>query len=106
MEKYQLNVVSNDNGAIEQLIFSGEMVLDNMEPLLKEMSELKLEGSGDLSISLQNVVDLDLSFLQLFKSFLLFLDRKQLSVNVEWPEDKSLMQLLGRSGFSKVFELK
>lgn len=106
MADYQFDVINNEQGAAAQLVFGGDMVLDNMESLLKEMSSLNIDSSDDLKISLSNVDEYDLSFLQLFRSFLLLLKAKQLSVDIEWPKDHSLLELLRRSGFSKVFELK
>ncbi len=105
MEECQLDVKNNEQGAVEMLDFQGEMVLTNMESLLQEMSALDFGSSEKITISLKKVVDIDLSFLQLLKSFLLVLETKQLSVYIEWPEDESLMGLLERSGFKNVFKL-
>lgn len=83
------------------LILSGQLTIENMDEIKKKLMQLASVFSSSLTIVVEEVVDFDLSFLQLFESFIRFLDTKKINFNFDWRMDEDQMKLLCGSGFSK-----
>lgn len=100
MEDYLVEIKKTEDEEI-LLILSGQLTIKNMDEIKRKLMQLASASSSSLTIVVDEVVDFDLSFLQLFESFIRFLDTKKINFNFDWRMDEDQMKLLVGSGFSK-----
>jgi hypothetical protein len=93
--------IKKTSGEGNRLIFSGQLTIKYTDEIKLKLTQLVSAVSSSLDIVVEDVADFDLSFLQLFESFILLLKSKDIDCTIDWHIDEEQMKLLCGSGFSK-----
>jgi len=100
MEDYLVDIKKTEKER-DLLILSGQLTIENMDEIKLKLMQLVSAFSSPLTIIVEEVTDFDLSFLQLFESFMNFLKIQKVNFTFVWRMDEDQMKLLCGSGFSK-----
>lgn len=88
-------------GEHDRLILSGLLTISSMDEIKSGLLELVSTFSSSLVIVIEEVVEFDLSFIQLLHSFMNLLTIRKISYTVTWVTDEEQTSLLRAAGFSK-----
>ena len=83
-----------------RLIISGLLTIENSEKIKSEILQLLLSRYLFLEVLVQDVVEVDLSFLQLMKAFEIHLKEQHVNFEINWFYDDEQIALLSNSGFA------
>ncbi len=83
-----------------RLAVSGLLTVENSEKIKSDLSQLVLSKYAFLEIFVQDVVEVDLSFLQLMKAFEIYLKKQPVDFSISWSFDDEQVALLSNSGFT------
>ena len=83
------------------LILSGRFTMVNAEEIKSKLVQMVPVFPTSLEVTVKDVTELDLSFLQLMKSFICLLKTKNIIFNICWRLDEDQLNLLDSTGFSK-----
>jgi len=100
MESYTFKRFEDDEGHIKSLEINGMLVLENAVEIKRSLLSVAKSMSNHLNISISEVHDIDLSFIQLLLAFITEMDEKHVSYSFEWNLDdyqKSLLENVGLS---------
>ena len=100
MEDYLVDIKKTEKER-DLLILSGQLTIENMDEIKLKLMQLVSAFSSSLTIIVEEVTGFDLSFLQLFESFMNFLKIQKVNFTFVWRMDEDQMKLLCGSGFSK-----
>lgn len=100
MGNYHLEV-KNIDGQITRLYLSGMLTAENVDEIKSEILQIKSTFSSSLDVVIKEVMDFDLSFLQMLKSLLAFLKQDSIDVSLNWNVEDEQMKLICGAGFSK-----
>ncbi|MDD4191521.1 MAG: hypothetical protein PHI28_09320 [Mangrovibacterium sp.] len=100
MEDYLVAMWKTEGGR-DQLVFSGQLIMEHTGEIKSRLMRLMSTFSASLDIVIKEVVDIDLSFLQLFHAFISLLKGLGFDVTVKWLIGEEQLQLLHGTGFSK-----
>lgn len=100
MEDYLVELKKTEDER-DVLIFSGQLTIEHTDKIKLRLMQLVSAFSSSLNIIVEDVTDFDLSFLQLFESFINFLKIQKINFTFNWQMDEDQMKLLCGSGFSK-----
>ncbi len=101
----QIKIETNKTGELVEVVLSGEMILSEMELIRQELSNQKIKQGSKITIRMEEVTEVDLSFLQVLKAFAQKVDSGEGDVAYGWPENDEMIGLLKRAGFSSFFNL-
>jgi anti-anti-sigma regulatory factor len=100
MEDYLVEI-KKTAGEGDRLVFSGRLTIEHTDEIKSTLMRLVSTFSSPLILVTKEVTDFDLSFLQLFESFINLLKTKNINLTINWQMDEEQMKLLCGSGFSK-----
>ena len=100
MKDYEVILLPVDNGK-EHLVLSGKLSIRYGEEIKSKLEQIVPAISSSLEVTIKDVTELDLPFLQLMKSFICLLKTKNVIFNVCWILDEDQQKLLDGTGFSK-----
>ncbi len=100
MEDYLVDIKKTKEGR-DQLIFSGQLTIEYAGKIKSELIPLTLACSKSLDMIIKEAVDIDLSFLQLVKSFTSLLKKQDIAFTIRWQIDEEQKKMLRGSGFAK-----
>lgn len=103
MGAYQMNTVTTDDGVVSEICFGGELILSEIESIKHELFDLNFSGNENVQVLINEVTELDLSFLQLLNSIEKQVGESRLAV--KWSLGDEMLALLDRAGFSSVLKL-
>jgi anti-anti-sigma regulatory factor len=99
MESFKLKVVRNGTGQVEMLDFSGLLVVSNSQQIHKELVSVCDDMNSNLTITIEDVEDIDLSFVQLIVAFTRKMTENQIKFRINWNLDAASQLLLKNAGF-------
>lgn len=85
----------------DRLVFSGFLTIARMDEIKLRLMQMMSTFSPSLEVIVEEVVEFDLSFVQLFHSFMHLLTIKEIDISVRWLTDEEQTRLLHVAGFSK-----
>lgn len=100
MESYTFKKLENKDGQIKGLEISGLLVLENANDLKRDFLSVSRIMDKQLKISISDVSDVDLSFIQLLLAFITEMDEQRVTFSLEWNLDDDQKTLLENVGLS------
>ncbi len=100
MEDFIFHQTTDADGIVIGIELSGMLVLDHAQSLKKEFLNVILHTGKRLKIAISSPEEIDLSFIQLFVSFIQNLDEINVLYRIDWTLDEDQKILLERVGLS------
>ena len=102
MNDTQVKIVDDKKSGSGRLIFEGDLTIMNSSQLKGKLHDLLDHLKYDsLVVFIQNVSDIDLSFLQLMEVLGNHLTKKGIAYSVKWDMGEETKDLLKKTGFDK-----
>lgn len=100
MENFIFQKTLGEQGRIVSIEISGLLILENSQELKKEFLGVIDCLSNQVKISVSNVSDIDLSFIQLLMAFIRQMNVAHLAYQFEWNLDEDQKTLFENVGLS------
>lgn len=100
MNDFHIEIKKNV-GERDRLVFSGVLTIDHTDEIKSRLMQMVSTFSSSLNIIIEEVVEFDISFLQLLHSFMNLMKTREIDVTVSWLTDEEQTKLLRAAGFSK-----
>ncbi|MEL7587676.1 MAG: STAS domain-containing protein [Prolixibacteraceae bacterium] len=100
MNDFHIEIKKNV-GERDRLVFSGVLTIDHTDEIKARLMQMVSTFSSSLNIIIEEVVEFDISFLQLLHSFMNLMKTREIDVTVSWLTDEEQTKLLRAAGFSK-----
>jgi anti-anti-sigma regulatory factor len=98
MEKLKFSALTDDSGKITTINLSGSLVVDTAQQLKSEFISATNKLSDSLSIHIRDVVDMDISAVQLFVAFIRRMDQLKIRYQFDWQLNEEQKLLFSNVG--------
>ena len=100
MESYTFKKLENKDGQIKGLEIGGLLVLENANDLKRDFLSTSRIMDKQLKINISDVLDIDLSFIQLLLAFITEMGEQHVTYSLKWNLDDDQKTLLENVGLS------
>lgn len=98
MDGIKFQIQADENHLAIGLSISGKLIIDNSQYIHKEFVGVAERIGKSVTITIENVVDFDLTFIQLFVAFIQRMDELKVHYQVFWnlnDDQKTLLENVG-----------
>lgn len=100
MDNLKIQKFNNEKGLITNLSIGGLLVVENAQRIKKELVGMLNQLSDSVEIEINEVDNIDLSFIQLIVSFTSQLNEKGVKFRLNWNLDEDQQSLFENVGLS------
>lgn len=100
MENLKFQISSDEKGLVSRLSIGGLLVLDNAQKIKQELIGILHKMSHSVQIEIDEVDNIDLSFIQLIVSFTSNLTENGVKFSINWNLDDDQRTLFENVGLS------
>ena len=102
MNETQVKIVVEESRESALLIFSGDLIIDNISVINKKIDGFLVRWDGEnINVLIRDVVALDLSFLQLLEVLCSYFKKNGIEYSLKWEVEEELLSLFSQTGFEK-----
>jgi len=100
MENLKFQISSDEKGLVSRLSIGGLLVVENAQKLKQELLGILHKMSNSVQIEIDEVDNIDLSFIQLIVSFTSQLNENGIKFTIKWNLDDDQRALFENVGLS------
>jgi anti-anti-sigma regulatory factor len=100
MNNLKIQVLTNEKGLVNNLSIGGSLVVENAQNIKQELTGILKQLNDSVQIEINEVDNIDLSFIQLMISFTLQLNEKGIKFKLNWNLDEDHRLLFENVGLS------
>ena len=100
MDNLKIQIFNNEKGLITNLSIGGLLVVENAQKIKRELVGILNQLSDSVEIEINEVDNIDLSFIQVIVSFISQLNEKGIKFKLDWKLDEDQKLLFENVGFS------
>jgi hypothetical protein len=100
MDGVKFQTKAGENGLITDLLIGGDLVIENSQYIKKELVGVGWRLSKTVKITIAEVIDIDLSFIQLLMAFMRQLNELKIDYEIVWNLEDEQKMILNNVGLN------
>ena len=93
-----IDIKTNSSKNLCEIVFSGFLDISNIHTTREELDRVVV-ADDDVLLTIKDVDNIDMSYLQTLHAFLMKLKKEKKSISVEWHIDEEYFRIIDHSGF-------
>jgi len=100
MDSIKVQVKADENGLVTDLLISGNLIIENSQDIHRELIGVGSRLNKSVKITIEQVADIDLTFIQLMMAFRNQMDELKVNYQIFWNLNEDQKVLLDHVGLS------